>query len=71
MLNKKPKGIIGISMEAKGRTKNEYIFICELLWGGVPVDREWAENTVLFKTSAPIILNKYPLLDNSFYGPKR
>ena len=47
-------------------TKQQYKFICELLWGGVPVDREWAEGTKLFMIEAPKILEKYSMLDKSF-----
>lgn len=46
----------------------QYKFICELLWGGSPVDREWAEGTKLFETSANEILEKYPMLDKSFFN---
>ena len=44
----------------------EYKFVCELLWGCVPVDRIWAEETNLFKDKYKEILEKYPLLDKSF-----
>ena len=43
----------------------EYKFIAELLWGGVPVDRIWAEGTKLFQTEYKSILEKYPLLNKS------
>ena len=45
----------------------QFKFICELLWGGVPVDRNLAEESALFKTEAPKILEKYPMLDKSFF----
>lgn len=45
----------------------QFKFICELLWGGVPVDRNIAEESALFKTEAPKILDKYPMLDKSFF----
>jgi hypothetical protein len=51
-------------------TNQQYKFVCELLWGGVPVDRIWAEETRLFKQEAPIILEKYPMLDKSFFEYK-
>jgi len=46
---------------------NEYRFVCELIWGGVPVDRQWAEQTPIFINNAPKILEKYPMLDKSFF----
>jgi len=52
-------------------TGAQYKFICELLWGGVPVDRSWAEETKIFQTNAPIILAQYPMLDKSFFGESR
>ncbi len=48
-------------------TNQQYKFICELLWGGPPVDRDWAEGTKLFEAEAPKILEKYPMLDKSFF----
>lgn len=54
-------------METKKLTNQQYKFICELLWGGAPVDRDWAESTKLFEKEAPIILAKYPELNKSFY----
>lgn len=46
---------------------SEYKFVCELLWGGVPIDKEWAEGTAIFKINAPLILKQYPMLDKSFF----
>lgn len=51
-------------------TNQQHKFICELIWGGVPVDRKWVEDTTLYKDSAPIIIEKYPMLDKSFYESK-
>lgn len=51
-------------------TNQQYRFICELLWGGPPVDRPWAEGTPLFQREAPLILEKYPMLDKSFFEYK-
>lgn len=48
-------------------TNQQYKFICELLWGGVPVDKQWAMGTNLFKENATKILEKYPMLDKSFF----
>jgi hypothetical protein len=48
-------------------TNQQYKFVCELLWGGVPIDRLWAEETKLFQQEYPKILNKYPMLDKSFF----
>ena len=45
----------------------QYKFICELIWGGVPVDRDWAYESTLFKQEAPKILEKYPMLNKSFF----
>ena len=45
----------------------EYEFICSILWGNIVVDRQWDENTTLFKGNAKNILLKYPKLDHSFY----
>lgn len=45
----------------------EYKFICELIWGGAPVERKWAEETSIFKDNAPKILAQYPKLDISFF----
>jgi len=48
-------------------TNKEYVFVCELIWGGAPVDIEWGEQTSIFKENAPKILEKYPMLDKSFF----
>ena len=48
-------------------SNQQYKFVCELLWGGVPVDRVWAEESKLFQTNAPLILKEYPMLDKSFF----
>jgi hypothetical protein len=48
-------------------SNQEYKFICELLWGGVPIDREWAEQAKPFVDQADKILEKYPMLDKSFF----
>lgn len=48
-------------------TKQQYKFVCELLWGSVPVDRVQSEETAMFKTRAPGILEHYPQLDKSFF----
>jgi hypothetical protein len=47
--------------------RNEYVFCSELIWGGVPVDTEWAIGTPLYKTESVKILEKYPHLDKSFF----
>ena len=54
-------------MEEKKLTNQQYRFVCELLWGGVPVDRSWAEGTSLLKQNASKILEEYPMLDKSFF----
>lgn len=48
-------------------TQAQYRFACELIWGGVPVDRTQAEESALFKERAPGILERYPMLDRSFF----
>lgn len=48
-------------------TTQQFKFISELLWGGVPVDRVQAEESAMFKANAPKILEEYPLLDKSFF----
>jgi hypothetical protein len=48
----------------------QYKFICELIWGGVPVDRDWVEESSIFKQEAPKILEKYPMLNKSFFENK-
>jgi hypothetical protein len=47
-------------------TKQQYDFVCSLIWGGIPVDRDWAEMSGLFKSMAPMILKTYPMLEKSF-----
>lgn len=49
-------------------SEKEYKFICSLLWGGSPVDKDWAMQTKKFEDEAPVILEKYPLLDKSFHN---
>jgi len=48
-------------------TNQQYRFICELLWGGSPVDKVWAEGTRMFKDNAEKIRKTYPQLDKSFF----
>lgn len=48
------------------KNEQEYVFVCELLWGCIP-DRAWAEKTELFIQESPKILNRYPKLDISFF----
>lgn len=54
-------------MDKPKLTNQQYKFVCELIWGTVPVDRTWAEGTNLFKEKAPKILEEYPMLDKSFF----
>lgn len=48
-------------------------FVCELIWGNIPadknykMDREWIEKTPIFNQMAPEILERYPMLDKSFF----
>lgn len=46
-------------------SNQQYRFICEMLWGGVPADKNWAVGTKMFQESYKRILEKYPLLDKS------
>jgi len=46
---------------------SQYKFVCELIWGSVPIDKTWALSSTLFKTQAPKLLEKYPMLDKSFF----
>jgi hypothetical protein len=48
-------------------TNQQFKFISELLWGGVPTNRLEAEESALFKSKAPEILKEYPMLDKSFF----
>lgn len=42
-----------------------------MIWGNVPVDRNWAEETVIFKEKAPKFLKDYPMLNKSDLMIKR
>jgi len=55
-----------INNETK-HTKQQYDFVCSLLWGASPVDRLAAEESTMYKTNARILLAKYPKLDISFF----
>jgi hypothetical protein len=50
--------------------RKEYVFCSELIWGGVPIDTDWAVGTALYKTESVKILEKYPQLDKSFFEYK-
>lgn len=54
-------------MEQKVNRK-EYVFCCELIWGTVPVDVNWAINTPLYQQKSKEILAKYPKLDRDFFN---
>ena len=49
-------------------TSKQYNFICELIWGVVPIDKDWAMNTKKFQEDGIKILEKYPQLDKSFFN---
>lgn len=49
-------------------TAQQYRFVSEMIWGGVPVERDWAEDTAIFKNSVDRILKEYPMLDKSIKG---
>ena len=46
-------------------TYKQYKFISEIIWGCVPIDRIWAEQTNIFQSKYKEILRRYPLLDKS------
>ena len=48
-------------------TDKQYRFICQILWGGSPIDKDWAIQTKKFEDEAPKILHDYPMLDKSFF----
>ena len=52
-------------------TTAQYKFLAEMIWGSVPVDRDWAEETGIFKEKYPKILKNYPMLDKSDFNIKR
>lgn len=52
-------------------TKSQYKFVSEMLWGGEPIDRAWAEETSIFKSNYEEILRKYPMLDRTDFKIKR
>lgn len=45
----------------------EYKFVCELLYGNVPVDRKMTEESPYFQSNYKRILEEYPKLDASFF----
>lgn len=49
-------------------TSKQYNFICELLWGVSPIDKDWAMSTKKFQEDGIKILEKYPELDKSFFN---
>ena len=49
-------------------TTKQYNFICELLWGGIPTDKDWVMNSKKFQDDGIKILEKYPELDKSFFN---
>lgn len=48
-------------------TTAQYKFVCELIWGGPPVDRQWAEGTKFFQEKVTGLLEQYPMLNKSFF----
>jgi|LakMenEpi03Aug12_release.lakeMendotaPanAssembly.Ray.scaffolds.fasta_scaffold1021747_2 hypothetical protein len=48
-------------------TNKQYTFICELIFGCVPIDKKWVLESQLFKSKVDDILTKYPKLDVSFF----
>jgi len=55
-------------------TDKQMRFVCELIWGSIPadknykMDRDWIEKTPIFNQRASEILEKYPMLDKSFFN---
>jgi hypothetical protein len=54
-------------MEEKKLSRKEIVFCCELIWGHVPEDTNWILQSNLFKSESIKILEKYPMLDKSFW----
>ena len=46
-------------------TNQQYRFCCELIWGCVPTDKNWALGTPIFQAKAGQLLKQYPQLDKS------
>jgi hypothetical protein len=42
-----------------GLDKYQFEYCAELIWGGVPVDRDWAEDSKLFLEKYKGLLEKY------------
>jgi len=55
-------------IEPRKYLTKEYNFVCELIFGSIPINREYIETSDIFKNNAPKILAKYPKLDVSFSG---
>lgn len=49
-------------------TTKQYNFICELIWGVIPIDKDWTMNSKKFQEDGIKILEKYPELDKSFFN---
>ncbi len=56
-----------IETNLKELPNKQFRFCCELIWGGVPVDKDWVLQSKLFIEMAPKILERYPKLDKSFF----
>jgi hypothetical protein len=57
-------------------TNSEYLFCCELIWGGIPfeftkggrpISKQDNMESPIFRDKAPEILKKYPQLNKSFF----
>jgi hypothetical protein len=47
-------------------------FVCEMIWGGVPLDQEWAKGTNIFQRAMRDFKNgKWNDLFNSEQNPER
>lgn len=49
----------------KVMSEKTYRFCCKLIWGHVPLDKEWAMGTDIYKEESRKILSKYPFLEKS------
>lgn len=51
--------------------KNLWKFYAELVWGNVPPDREWAEQTGVWKAKLPELMALYPEGEKSWKEKRR
>ena len=49
-------------------SKDQYKFLSEMIWGNVPIERDWAEETNIFKEKSYILIKKYPKFDINVFN---